>query len=276
MTYLVHGASGAQGSPVLSALRASGHQAVAAVRDPTSIEGPAVAVDYDSVDSLVAAYRETSGVFVHLPVGSPQRQAEVAGNVAAALARSGVNRVVMSTSGYPLEDGSGPAVLATALEAGGQSFAVLEPRLFLENLLLPPVVGPARTEGVLRYPVRAHYPISWVSHLDVADAAVALLIDGSITGRVTVGALPALLGSDLADGFSTHLGTPVSFEAQDPEDFGRGIIPMFGEQAARPVIDSYVWRQTQVSDVIDEERSAQRMLGMVPRTVAQWLADAGA
>ncbi|GAA4690393.1 SDR family oxidoreductase [Nocardioides nanhaiensis] len=274
MTFIVHGASGAQGFPVLSALRAAGHDATAAVRDPSSIVGAAVAVDYSSVDSLVSAYRDASGVFVHIPVGSPQHQSEVASNVAIALARAGVRRVVMSTSGYTLEADSGPAILAEALESSGASYAILEPKLFLENLLLPPVLGPARSEGVLRYPVRADYPLSWVSHLDVADAAVRLLTDESVTGRVTIGALPALLGSDLADGFSTYLETSVVFEAQDPEEFGRQIIPMFGEQGARPVIDSYVWRQTQVSEVIDEEPSAQRLLGLSPRTVAQWLEEA--
>ena len=70
MTFIVHGATGAQGSPVLTALRAAGHAATAAVRDPASADGLAVAVDYDSVDSLAAAYERASGVFVHLPVGN--------------------------------------------------------------------------------------------------------------------------------------------------------------------------------------------------------------
>ncbi len=273
MTYIVHGASGAQGAPVLSALRAAGHDATAAVRDPSTVEGSAVAVDYSSVDSLVAAYSGVAGVFVHVPVGSPDHQAEVATNVASALAQAKVGRVVMSTSGYVLAPGSGPTILADALKAGGTSFAILEPKLFLENLLLPPVVGAVTAEGVLRYPVRADYPLSWVSHLDVAEAAARLLTDTSVEGRVTVGALPPLLGDDLAAGFSAHVGAPVAFEAQDPEAFGRQIIPMFGEQGARPVIDSYVWRQGQPSEVIDEDVSAQSVLGLTPRSVTQWLKD---
>ena len=273
MTYIVHGATGAQGAPVLATLHSAGHEATAAVRDPSAIDGSAVAVDFASVDSLVAAYSGATGVFVHLPVGSPDHQAEVATNVASAVAQAKVGRVVMSTSGYPLAPGSGPTILADALQAGGTSFAVLEPKLFLENLLLPPVVGAVRAEGVLRYPVRADYPLSWVSHLDVAEAAAKLLTDTSIGGRVTIGALPPLIGSDLAAGFSAHVGAPVVFEAQDPEDFGRTIMPMFGEQGARPVIDSYVWRQSQPSEVIDEDVSAQKVLGLKPRTVAQWLKD---
>lgn len=273
MTYIVHGATGAQGAPVLAALRAAGHEATAAVRDPSAVDGSALAVDLTSVDSLVAAYSGATGVFVHLPIGSPDLQAEVAANVASALAQVEVGRVVMSTSGYPLAPGSGPTILIDALRAGGTSFAVLEPKLFLENLLLPPVVGAVRAEGVLRYPVRADYPLSWVSHLDVAEAAAKLLTDTAVLGRVTIGALPPLLGDDLAAGFSAHVDAPVRFEAQDPEDFGLQIIPMFGEQGARPVIDSYAWRQTQPSEVIDDDVSAQALLGLTPRTVAQWLKD---
>jgi len=33
--------------------------------------------------------------------------------------------------------------------------AVVAPRLYLENLLLPVIIGPAREEGVLRYPLPA-------------------------------------------------------------------------------------------------------------------------
>lgn len=273
MTYIVHGASGAQGSPVLAALRADGHHATAAVRDTASVDGPAVAADYSSVDSLVNAYQGAAGVFVHLPVGSPDYQLSVASNLATALSRADVPRVVMSTSGYPLAPGTGPAALVDSLAASGRSFAALDPKLFLENLLLPSVLDTVRLKGVLRYPVRADYELSWISHLDVADAAVRLLLDHDVNGRVSIGALPPLVGSDLAAGFANHFRTSVSFEAQDPEDFGQGIIPLFGEQAARPVIDAYIWRQNQQSEVIDEDVSTQRVLGLEPRSVDRWLSD---
>lgn len=75
MSYVIHGATGAQGGPLYKLLLASGKKAVAAVRDPASIAGkPAVAVDNESVASLVAAYRDADGVFIHLPqVGEPAR-----------------------------------------------------------------------------------------------------------------------------------------------------------------------------------------------------------
>lgn len=279
MTIIVHGASGAQGSPVLAALRAAGHDATAAVRDTSKVTGPAVAIDNTSVDSLVAAYTGADAVFVHLPLGTPDQQTAFAETIAEAVSQARPGRVVFSTSGYPtaMPDGTQTSVgvLADALAETGVSFAVIMPKLFLENLLLPVTLTPVREEGALRYPIREDYAVSWVSHLDMADIAVRLLTDHSVTGVVTAGALPALLGSDIAQGFSQYLGAPVIFETQTPEAYGELITPLFGAGAAQPVVDGYHYRWTMPGDVIDEERSAQNLLGITPRTVEQWLRDLG-
>lgn len=279
MTFIVHGASGAQGAPVLAALRAAGLDATAAVRDTTKVTGPAVSIDAASVDSLVAAYTGAQGVFVHLPLGAPDQQTSYARAIGEAVAQARPGRVVFSTSGYSSDTMGGgeaaPEVLLRALDESGVSTAVIAPRLYLENLLLPVVVAPVHEEGALRYPIRADYPVSWVSHLDIADIAVRLLTDHTVTGTVTAGALPPLLGADLAEGFAQYLGKPVAFESLDPEAFGELIIPQFGADAARPVVDSYHARMNQADEVIDEARSAQTLLGMKPRSVEQWLRDLG-
>lgn len=279
MTFIVHGATGAQGAPVLAALSAAGLSATAAVRTTSAVQGhPAVAIDNASADSLAVAYAGADGVFVHLPVGPPEQQLAAARAIGEAVTRSRPGRVVFSTSGYPTDtpDQDTPgSVLVGLLAASGVSYAVLAPKLFLENLLLPVVFGPTQTDGVLAYPVREDYAISWCSHLDVADAAVRLLTDTSVTGTVTIGALPALVGADLATGFTARLGHEVRFSSTDPEDFGRQIIPLFGEAAARPVIDSYAWRRTQPDEVIDAATSTQTLLGLTPRTVQEWLRDLG-
>jgi uncharacterized protein YbjT (DUF2867 family) len=275
MTYIVHGATGAQGSPVLSALNAAGEHATAAVRDTSGIDGPAVAVDLTSSESLATAYQGASGVFVHLPVGPPDMQAQIAHAVVAAVRQAKPARVVFSTSGYgSIADAGSPAgIMAAGLAESGVSYAIVEPRLFLENLLLPPVHTAATMDGRLSYPLRADYAVSWASHLDVADVVVRLLSDQTVTGVVSVGALPGLVGDDLAEGFSRHYDKPITYEAMHPEVFGEMIIPMFGEAGARPVIDSYVWRDGQPDETNPEGTSAQNLLGIHPRQVHQWLAD---
>ncbi|WP_380161998.1 SDR family oxidoreductase [Kineococcus sp. R86509] len=280
MTFIVHGATGAQGAPVAAALTHAGHHVTAAVRTPSAYTaGPAIAVDYADVASLTAAYQGAEGVFIHLPLGSPDQRMAVAVAVAEALEQAHPARVVLSTSGYPLQEGSEQTaigVLAARLAAGGIPTAVIAPRIYLENLLLPPVTGPVREEGVLRYPIREDYAVSWSSHLDVADVAVRLFQDTSVTGVVAVGALPGLLGADLAAGFAAYLGREVRFEFQEPEDFGTAVTPLFGAEAIAPVVASYHWRRTQLHELIDEAASAQLRLGQTPRSVEQWLRDVSA
>ncbi len=280
MTIIIHGATGAQGAPVAAALRHAGIDFTAAVRNPADYsDGAAVAVDYNDPESLRQAYEGADGVFVHLPLGTPEQQLAYAQAILEGVEKARPARVVLSTSGYPIgddDDQGAISVLARGLERSTVSTAIITPRIFLENLLLPPVTGPAREEGVLRYPIREDYAISWVSHLDMADVAVRLLQDHSVTGRVSAGALPGLLGADVAAGFAEYFGRDVRFETQEPEEMGAALAPLFGEDAIAPVVASYHWRRTQPHELISEENSAQKLLGITPRTVSQWLREVNA
>ncbi|MDO3702640.1 NmrA family NAD(P)-binding protein [Micromonospora sp. C28SCA-DRY-2] len=285
MTYIVHGATGAQGSPVLAALRAAGKRAIAAVRHTGDLadRGDAVAVDLADAESLTAAYTGADGVFVHLPLGAPGQGSAQAEAVAAAVATARPQRVVISTSGQIVDqpgtllqaaDDSPIVTLIRKVTDTGVSTAVVTPRLYLENLLLPVVAGPAREDGVLRYPLPEVFPVSWSSHLDVAEVVVRLLTDTSVTGTVAVGHLPGLTGPDLATAFAEHLGRDVRFEAITPDMFGDLITPMFGPAAA-PVVGLYQALNTQNGNTIGEDNSAQKALGLFPRPVTRWLADLG-
>ncbi|WP_198519594.1 NAD(P)H-binding protein [Microbacterium sp. HA-8] len=72
MSYLVHGATGAQGSPVAAELIAAGRPVTAISRTPgTDVPGAeTVIADYASAEQLTEAYRDADGVFVHLPARS--------------------------------------------------------------------------------------------------------------------------------------------------------------------------------------------------------------
>lgn len=278
MTFIVHGATGAQGSPVLSGLRTAGKQVRAAARHTGSIPDgiDAVAVDLADSDALVAAYEGAEGVFVHLPMGSPDQVPTYVHAIVQAVAKARPGRVVISTSGQIVDAPDSPLqapaespimTLIREVEATGVSTAVVAPRLYLENLLLPVIAGPAREEGVLRYPLPETFPVSWSSHLDVADVVVTLLTENtSLTGTVAIGHLPGLTGPDQAAGF----GAEVRYEAITPEQFGDLITPLFGAEAAALVIGLYQALITQTGHTIREDNSAQHLLGLTPRSVADW------
>ena len=284
MADIVHGATGAQGSPILSALTSAGRTAIAAVRHPEAVPDGIVArqVDLASADSLASAYKGADGVFVHLPMGAPEAAAAQARAVVEAVAQARPGRVVISTSGQIVDQPGSPLqapadspimTLIDGVTGSGVPTAVVAPRLYLENLLLPVVLAPASQEGVLRYPLPASFPVSWSSHLDVAEVVARLLTDAyPTTGTVGVGHLPGLTGPDLAAALSSRLGREVRFEGITPEAFGDLITPLFGPAAA-PVVELYRALNAQDGSTIAEGSSAQELLGLRPRPIEQWLKD---
>jgi uncharacterized protein YbjT (DUF2867 family) len=272
MTYVVHGATGAQGGPVVTALAAAGKPVTALARRPESLPAGAKAlpIDVASAEQLTAAYQGAAGVFLHFPVAGPELRTAHAAAVATALREARPARVVYSTSGMPIEND-----VVKALDEAGVSYAVIAPRYFLENLFMPPVQDGIKSEGVLRYSLKDGYAASWSSHLDIADAAIALFERTEVGGIVEVGQLPAITGDDLAAAFAAAYRREVAYEAQSPADMGAQLVPMMGEDAAALVQGGYEYAATLPHNEIDESRSAQRLLGLTPRTTLQWLSDLG-
>ncbi|MEW2490833.1 NmrA family NAD(P)-binding protein [Streptomyces sp. NPDC048411] len=282
MTYVIHGATGAQGAPVVAALTAAGKSVIALTRNAAAAVPGAqvVAVDYSSTADLTRAYRDAEGVFVHLPLASEEDRLAYARNIVAAVREARPARVVFSTSGVDVPETGDPAESAVSTLINGLadskvSYAVIEPRLFFENLLLPPVFEAVREQGVLRYPLPAGFRVSWSSHLDIADVAAALFERPDVTGVVSVGQYPAITGEELAGAFAGRLGRDVAYEALTPDAFGASIAPLIGEGPAAGVAASYKAKSALPDHSITAERSAQKLIGMTPRTASQWLADIG-
>ncbi|MCC5095058.1 MULTISPECIES: SDR family oxidoreductase [Xanthomonas] len=282
MTYIIHGASGAQGGPLLKRLSAAGKNAVGAVRASEVLAGTqSVRIDNASVESLVEAYRGADGVFIHLPQTDEGTRTTYARNIAHAVDLAKPGRVVISTSGIIVDEPGSPlqtaadsamAILIEGVRNTGVSYAVVAPRLYLENLLLPMVFEPTQSEGLLRYPLRSDQPVSWSSHLDVAEVAERLFGQTSVSGVVGVGQLPGLLGEDLATGFQGHLGRDVVFESITPQAFGALIEPLIGPASAA-IAAFYGALQGSPTNTISHDTSAQTLFGIAPRSVQQWLGE---
>ncbi|USQ86173.1 NmrA family NAD(P)-binding protein [Streptomyces phaeoluteigriseus] len=279
MTYVIHGATGAQGAPVVAALAAAGKPVTALTRNPdTVVDGASVvAAGYSSTEALAEAYRGAHGVFIHLPVTSEEDRQSYARNIVAAVRESRPARVVFSTSGAPTDPDTGgaAAILLSGLADSGVPHAVIAPTLYLENLLMPYVLDTVRERGVLPYPIRADFPVSWASHLDIADVTAALFDRHDVTGVVSVGQYPAITGPDLAQAFGAHFGKDVVFEPITPEQMRASVAPVIGEGPAAGVAGLYQAMSTLPDRSIAPEDSAQKLLDITPRTTSQWLADIG-
>ncbi|MCC4601145.1 NmrA family NAD(P)-binding protein [Xanthomonas melonis] len=281
MTYIIHGATGAQGAPLLKLLLQAGKNAVAAVRKADAAAGPSVQIDNGSIQSLTDAYRGALGVFVHLPQALEDVRVAYANNIVHAIAAAKPARVLISTSGSIVDDPGSPlqvvpdsaiALLIDGVQRSGVSSAVIAPRLYLENLLLPILIDGVHTNGVLGYPLREDFPVSWSSHLDVADVAAQLFDRPAITGVVGVGQLPGLLGADLAAAMAKHFGRDVQFQPMQPEAFGEQLQPLLGP-AAMAIAGFYQALWQTHANTINPATSAQQLLGSTPRSVEQWLKD---
>lgn len=286
MTYIIHGATGAQGNPVLSRLRAASKPVAAVTRKDEGRLGdiPVIVADYTSVDQLADAYKGAAGVFVHLPLGSEESREAYAHTIVAALATARPGRVVISTSGQIIDNPDSPLqstedsairTLVRGVREAGLSHAVISARLFLENLLLPPVIEGIRSAGVLRYPLRADFRVSWSSHFDNAEVAAALFERTDVGGVVAVGQLPPVTGPDLAEAFAVRLGREVRYEAVTPQQFGETITPLIGAAGAAGVVGLYTVLASVADHAVDPEQGAQKRLGLTPRTTRQWLDDIG-
>ncbi|WP_216588278.1 NmrA family NAD(P)-binding protein [Streptomyces brasiliscabiei] len=282
-TYVVHGATGAQGAPVAAALAAGGASVTALTRNPDAVVAGARVrpVDVADADQLAAAYRDADGVFVHLPISPDPRTHARA--ITRALGAARPARVVFSTSGgiAPRTDGgtdagTEPDAVADVmawLKQSGLSYAVVSPRLFLENLLLPPIQAAVHENGSLPYPLRADLPVSWVSHLDMADIVAALFERTDVTGVVEAGQSPGTTGPHLAASFSAHLGRSVAFDPQTTDAFRDSMAPLIGAGAAAGVAAMYAQAADLAHLAIDPARSAQHLLGLSPRTTVEWLKE---
>lgn len=277
----VHGSTGAQGGPVASALSSAGHQVLGMTRQAAPGDAAHVAADLENPASLTAAYANADAVFVHLPLpASPVDPERWASNVVTALADSGVRRVVFSTSGGSMTD-AGPTPMSQAMLAGRQGFVdalnsavddvvVLAPRMFLENLLLPFVAGPAISDGVLAYPLAADKPISWISHLDVAKAAVAAFNNSAQPGAYDLG-IDAILGQELADRIGDGIDAKLTYQAISPEEFTARATPLFGPEMAAGVGGLYASYAQDHTLAIPAE---SQQLGTADRmSVEEWAAQ---
>lgn len=280
MSFVIHGATGAQGAPLFDLMLARGLDVRAALRDLEKAGGrPAVSADAGSASSLEAAYRSSEGIFVHLPQVPEPLRVDYAKNILTAIDRARPARVVFSTSGAIVDEPSSPlqaaddsavGILMNGLRESGVSHAVIAPRLYLENLMLPMVIEPAKASGLLQYPIRADLAVSWSSHRDIADVALRLLTDYTVSGIVGVGHLPGLTGPQLAAAFAKHLGRAVTFETKPVADFQAELEPFIGP-AASAIAAFYQTLAERKDNVIAEHTSAQTLLGLTPRSVEDWL-----
>jgi uncharacterized protein YbjT (DUF2867 family) len=247
---LVYGGTGTQAAPTVHALLRRGHHPHVLTRHPgrhAALEAAGarlVAGDLDDPRSLRAASEGMDAVSLLLPTA---RAAGAAGEVLAeralAAARdASVPHVVWNASGHIPPTPTGIATLdvrtrvLALLRASGLGHVVLEPTVYLENLLNPWVTRSV-PRGDLPYPVAADTRVAWIAADDVGALVVAAIERPALSGRhFQVSGLEEVDGHALARTASRALGREVRYRAAPPEELGGAIdrlsVPGAGDDIA--------------------------------------------
>lgn len=246
----IFGATGAQGSPVVQQALARGLTVRAIARNADRIaethpDAEAFGADLSDQDSVIRAFTGVDSAFIHLPIPSgPDEPAAWLGNVIAAAHAASLKLLVFSTGSiagprYPSSIATdGSTAVTEALLSSGIPTIILQPTIYLENLLPPVFLPRLRGEGIMDYPpVTPEQKIMWTSHHDQARVAAAALTRPDLAGqKFELGSPDALTGVELAQLLADALDRDVRFDPLLPDAFGDRATQVFGNPGTGEVL----------------------------------------
>jgi len=285
---LVFGATGTQGHPVVEEALAAGLEVRAATRDVADararLTASAELVRADLLDavSVTEAMAGCQAVFFHLnhmpDTGEAQQTVD---NVLTAARTHGLERVVFTTSGY-----CGSAMPScTFVDAARRLVAqvlssevpavVLQPTLYLANLVWSHIITEIRDFGRLRYPpLPAERRLSWTSTEDQGRIAVACLQADVAGEAIDIASPEAVTGPELCRYLARVYGREVHFAPQSVEAFANDLSYQTGSAHSAQVISELYAAYARLDDGprVDTDALQQR-LGIELMPVSRWVED---
>ena len=276
---LIMGATGTVGGATLAALRASGADAVAFVRDPRraaellGAEQPVRVGDLRDPESVTAALEGIDCVL--LCSGNDPALRELQLNAVAAIAGSDVRRAVKISASPVATGGDSPsrvgrdhAEIEEALRATGRETVAIRPNVFMQQFLAQ---APAIANGVVPGPEGAR--VSFIDARDIgAVAAVALTADEPPPPVVELTGPQALTWYQVADAMSDVLGRRITHYPLSAAGLADGLRAM-----GRP--DWMVEHAVELASLLREPKAAQvtdtveRLTGRPARPLTEFLTD---
>lgn len=292
---IVLGAPADQGLPLINALKRRGLKLTAAVRRMDAMAAtphsdvPAVFADIFDRHSLMQAFAGQDALAMHLPFEFDRERAAIMGeNIAEAARVAGLRKIVFNTSCYVanidlrLSAHDGRRDIIAAIAGSGVPYVIIEPMVFMENIIRPWALPAILNGGIFAYPAKPDLRISWLCLSDVAEYMVSALLHEDLIGdRIAVGGPQALRGDEVAQYLSEATGRPVRFQSLSPDEFASQMsLLVTGSTEVQPasiyegMAKFYRWYNDQPqSPLAMDAMPAARLLGVTPTRFSDWAAQ---
>ena len=254
MRILVFGATGSQQFNVIGEAKKKGAEVIAATSSENSFEKLAQAgatpvlanlADADKINEITNGV-DAIAFMIPVSLPNPSEGFQYSKNVIDAAKANGVKKIVWNTSGWLETQKIGSPVddvkldVLDYLKNSGVDYVIIEPTIYMENMMGPFCAPFITNEKKLAYPTPEEMPIGWIASRDVSAFVVeAIYNENLIADGFKISGLENLKGNDLAAAFSKGTGEEIVYYPQKPKEFGDILKPMVGEAGANSVAAYY-------------------------------------
>ena len=254
MKILVLGATGSQQFNVIGEARKKGAEIIAATSSEASFEklkqagATPILANMSDAAKMQKITKNIDAIALLIPVSlpNPLDGLQYAKNVIDAAKANGVNKIVWNTSGWlaPQKIGiAGEDVkldIRDYLKNSGLNYVIIEPTIYMENMLGPFCTPFIKNEKKLAYPTPEAMPIGWIASRDVSAFVVEAIYNTQLkSDTFQISGLENLRGNDLAEQFSKGVGEKIIYYTQPSKEFGDMLKPFVGEAGAAGVTAYY-------------------------------------
>lgn len=289
LNVLVYGATGSQAGTVPTHLLKRGHQPYVLTRTPDKAahhaQSGAIVVEGDmgNADRLRQLSEGMDAVSLLIPFfANPAEVVDYGRQAIDAAKAAGVKLLIWNTSGaiLPIRTGN-PSIdvridVRDYLQSSGLPCIILQPSVYLENLLGPWTAPSVANENQVAYPTPSDMPVSWIASDDVSALVVAALERPELAGaNWPISGLESPDGPALARAFSEGLGRRVAYHAMPPKDFGGILDQLFGPGAGAAAASEYQRMWDFPEQRPNFQADMQPILGKLPvkmTSISEWVA----
>lgn len=279
-TAAVLGIGGVQNQKIAAHLAAHGFNIRGLGRAASAPPPVASSIDYRQLDPtdigvLTRALEGIEVVVLSAPIDHrPGVREHLVETVVAAAGRAAVGRIVFNAAAAVFDDRTHPVAkvlgpLGDSVLSGPVPAVVLQPTVYMDNLLADWALTAIVTDGVLAYPMPEEAPVSWISHDSLAafvHAAATRPVEGEI---FRIGGPEPLTGRAVAATLTSVLGREVTYVRMPTAALADGLNAVYGAPAGDDIAALYTTMAVE-PDVMRRDPAGWAELHVTPETFEAW------